>query len=275
MTAPPPSSPPPPPEPGFRRGALQPAAEVRTMFGRIVARYDLVNRLMTGGRDVAWRRMVARAAVAGGRDGRVLDVATGTGDLALALAEAGARTVVGVDFVAPMLQAADEKAAKVAVRTGQFPPVALVVGDALRLPFADGRFDACTVAFGLRNMADYEAALREMARVLRPGGRLVCLELTPYRVPVLRAIFGWYFAHIVPAVGGWLSGDPAAYRYLPTSVAAFPPARELEAMMRRAGLTGVRHRRLGGGAVAIHTGENPPGPTAPVAGSPDAGPPSS
>lgn len=246
----------PTPPPAGRPGALRPPAEVRTMFGRIVARYDLVNRLMTGGRDLAWRRLVARTAVAGGRNGLVLDVATGTGDLAIALADAGARRVVGVDFAAPMLRAA---AAKPGIRPSAAAGerVTLAVGDALRLPFPDGTFDACTVAFGLRNMADYESALREMTRVLRPGGRLVCLELTPYRVPVLRAVFGWYFARVVPLIGGLVSGDRAAYRYLPSSVAAFPPADALEGLMRRAGLVAVAHRRLGAGTVALHVGEKP------------------
>jgi demethylmenaquinone methyltransferase/2-methoxy-6-polyprenyl-1,4-benzoquinol methylase len=217
------------------------------MFGRIVRRYDAMNRLMTGGRDVAWRREAARLAVGGSGADRALDVATGTGDLALALAAAGARFVVGLDFACPMVRAAAAKA------RGR-PGVALAVGDALRLPFADARFDACTVAFGLRNMADYEAALREMSRVLRPGGRLVCLELTPYRRPVFGRLFGWYFSRVIPLVGGLLSGDRAAYRYLPRSVAAFPSASALAELMRRAGLADVSCRSLGGGTVALHVG---------------------
>ncbi|MDP9369429.1 MAG: ubiquinone/menaquinone biosynthesis methyltransferase, partial [Chloroflexota bacterium] len=181
---------------------------------------------------------------------RVLDVATGTGDLALALGAAGATTAVGIDFAPPMIRAASVKAA------GR-PDVALVVGDALYLPFPDGAFDACTVSFGLRNMADYEAALREMARVLRPGGRLICLELTPYRVPVLSQVFGWYFRTLVPLVGGLLSGDREAYRYLPRSVAAFPDARSLVALMTRAGLPDATYRLLGAGTVALHVGHKP------------------
>jgi demethylmenaquinone methyltransferase/2-methoxy-6-polyprenyl-1,4-benzoquinol methylase len=217
------------------------------MFGRIVRRYDAMNRFMTGGRDVAWRREAARLAVGSSGAGNVLDVATGTGDLALTLSAAGARFVVGLDLAAPMVRAAAAKA-------HGHPDVTLVVGDALRLPFADGQFDACTVAFGLRNMADYEAALREMSRVLRLGGCFVCLELTSYRRPVLGRLFGWYFSHVVPFVGGLLSGDREAYRYLPRSVAAFPAAGELADLMRRAGLVDVSYRSLGGGTVALHVG---------------------
>ncbi len=243
-------------------GALQSGTEVRAMFGRIARRYDLMNRLMTGGRDGAWRRLAVRRALDGVVSGaRVLDIATGTGDLALALAAGGAREVVGADFAPPMLQAAAAKRVPgalipsrgSAIAAQPLPPV-WVVADALRLPFADAGFDACTVAFGLRNMADYAAALREMGRVLRPGGRFVCLELTPYRRPLLRAVFGWYFSRIVPLVGGRLSGDREAYRYLPSSVAAFPDADTLAVMMRRSGLYEVSYRLLGGGTVAIHIG---------------------
>ncbi|HEX5498259.1 MAG TPA: class I SAM-dependent methyltransferase, partial [Thermomicrobiales bacterium] len=121
-----------------------------------------------------------------------------------------------------------------------------------QLPFPDGVFDACTVAFGLRNMPDYRAALTEMGRVLRPGGRLVCLELTPMRRPVLGGLFAWYFAHAVPLVGGILSGDRDAYRYLPQSVAAFPDAATLAALMRDAGFAEVTWNKLGAGTVALH-----------------------
>ena len=269
------------------------------MFGRIVRRYDLMNRLMTGGRDVAWRRRAVGLALSD-EDGNapLLDVATGTGDLALELARAvkGERLVVGVDFAAPMVRAAAAK--EVARRGGRFstrpvrggrrggvegaassapadadaasnrsrsagggeatagagPRVVWAVGDALALPFADGTFAACTVGFGLRNMADYEAALREMGRVLRPGGRLVCLELTPFRRPVLGALFAWYFARVVPFVGGVLSGDREAYSYLPRSVAAFPTADALRDLMTHVGFTGVSYRTLGGGTVALHVG---------------------
>ena len=247
-----------------RAGALRSGRDVREMFGRIVRRYDLMNRLMTGGRDVAWRRRAVRLALGNGAgDAPLLDVATGTGDLALELARAvhGTRLVIGVDFAAPMVRAAAAKGRDKPSLSqngegglgGEGRP-AWLVGDALTLPFRDETFAACTVAFGLRNMADYGAALREMGRVLRPGGRLVCLDLTPYRRPVLGALFGWYFSRVVPFVGGLLSGEREAYRYLPRSVAAFPAADSLVELMRRTDLTEVSYRLLGGGTVALHVG---------------------
>jgi demethylmenaquinone methyltransferase / 2-methoxy-6-polyprenyl-1,4-benzoquinol methylase len=233
-------------------GALRPRDEIGRMFGRIVPRYDAMNRLMTGGRDVAWRDLTVRLALAGYGRGtaRVLDVATGTGDLALALAAAGAGEVVGLDLAEPMLRAAQTKAR----RRDDGAGVTWVVGDALRMPFSDGRFDACTVSFGLRNMPDYAAALSEMARVLRPGGRFFCLELTPLRAPLVGPAFDLYFRRVVPVVGGLLSGDFDAYRYLPTSVAAFPDAPTLAGLMREAGFAEVGWRRLGAGTVALHGG---------------------
>ena len=235
-------------------GAIRSPDDVELLFGQIVRRYDTMNRLMTGGRDGAWRRLVAQRAIMGGRDGRVLDVATGTGDLALALVEAGAREVTAIDRSVPML---DTAAAKIAARSGVGPelPITLQHADAMRLPFDDDHFDACTISFGLRNLPDYAAAVAEMVRVLRPGGRWVCLELTPFRVPVLRAGFGLYFERVVPLVGGMISGERDAYRYLPSSVQNFPMASELVVLMQRAGLVNTRYRLLGGGTVAIHVGE--------------------
>lgn len=228
-------------------GAIKPARDIQTMFGRIAGRYDLMNRLMTGGQDRRWRRATVRATLDPARhDQRVLDVATGTGDLALALADGGARWVVGLDFAPPMIAGAERKRH----RRGD---VAFVVGDAMRLPFADETFDACTISFGLRNLPSYADGLAEMARVVKPGGRLVCLELTPYRAPVLGRLFSVYFERIVPLIGAWLSGDATAYRYLPSSVAAFPDATELARMMNEAGFPRVTIDRLGGGTVALHS----------------------
>jgi demethylmenaquinone methyltransferase/2-methoxy-6-polyprenyl-1,4-benzoquinol methylase len=232
------------------QGAIRPRDDVRAMFDRIVPRYDLMNRLMTGGQDVAWRRLAVREALRGRDlgDVRILDVATGTGDLAIAIRCAGAAEVVGLDFSAPMLAEAIRKEAD-AVGDRH---ISWVEGDAMSLPFADESFDAVTVAFGLRNMPSYPAALGEMFRVLRPAGTLVCLETTPLRAPVLRAVFDWYFARVVPIVGGMLSGDADAYRYLPASAAAFPDADALGHMMLEAGFSNARYLRRGLGTVALH-----------------------
>lgn len=232
------------------RGAIRPRDDVRDMFDRIVPRYDLINRLMTGGRDGAWRRLAVREAL-GGRTGepfRVLDVATGTGDLALALRAAGADSVVGLDVSAPMLAAARRKESSA---DGQ-DLIVWIEGDAMALPFPDASFDAVTVGFGLRNMPSYPGALGEMARVLRPDGTLVCLETTLVLAPALRFVFDRVFSRVVPLVGGILSGDPDAYAYLPASAAAFPDADTLGRLMLAAGFAKVRYLRLGAGTVALH-----------------------
>lgn len=234
------------PDDSKRRGAIQSGTQVRQMFDRIVPRYDLMNRIMTGGRDVAWRTMVAKQAAACGD--RVLDIATGTGDLTFAIRKAGATDVIGTDFSEEMIEAAKRKAP----RHGH--DVRFDVADALDLPFEDGAFDACTVSFGLRNMVDYDAALREMRRVLRPGGRAIILEMTPLKRPFIGPFFRVYFEKVMPVVGGFLSGDRKAYRYLPSSVEAFPPAHELAEMMQDAGFKDVTYQLLGFGTVAIHSG---------------------
>jgi len=227
-------------------GAIADPATVRSMFDRIVPRYDLMNHLMTFGMDIRWRNRIARKAAAMGD--RVLDVATGTGDVAFAIQQAGAREVIGLDFSPEMIAAAKTKA------VGRHAPVEFLIGDAMHLPFPDDSFDACTVSFGLRNMPDYGAAIAEMTRVLRPGGRFICLETTPYRKPVLGRLFSFYFHRIVPLLGWLLSGSYSAYRYLPQSVATFPSSPQLIMLMRAAGLTNTHVTMLGGGTVAIHTG---------------------
>jgi len=227
-------------------GAIADPAVVRTMFDRIVPRYDLMNHLMTFGMDFRWRTTIARRAAATGD--RVLDVATGTGDVAFEIRGEGAREVTGLDFSPEMIAAAEAKA------RARDSDITFLIGDAMALPFPDDVFDACTVSFGLRNMPDYQAAIAEMTRVLRPGGKFICLEMTPYRKPVLGRLFSLYFEQIMPIVGGLLSGDTAAYRYLPKSVAAFPTSTQLVMLMRAAGLTNTHVTILGGGTVAIHTG---------------------
>jgi demethylmenaquinone methyltransferase / 2-methoxy-6-polyprenyl-1,4-benzoquinol methylase len=213
--------------------------EVRAMFDRISPVYDAMNRVMTAGLDRRWRRLTAQAVVRPGD--RVLDACCGTGDLAIAAREAGGE-VTGLDFSEAMLARARRKDAG----------IEWVRGDLLALPFADGSFDAVTIGFGIRNVPDLEAGLRELARVLRAGGWLGCLEITQPRGP-LRPFFRLWFDRLVPLVGKLLPGG-AAYTYLPASVRRFPGPGDLAVAMERAGFAGVEWRLLAGGIVAIHTG---------------------
>ena len=235
------------------QGAIKSSDDVREMFDGIVPRYDLLNRLMTGGRDIAWRRIAVREAARhlNPATASVLDIATGTGDLALELERAGFASVVGLDFSAPMLQEAARKALE---QPGGGSLVSWVQGDAMALPFAADTFGAVTVGFGLRNMPDYLGALREVVRVLKPGGTFVCLETSPLPSPMLRSIFELTVQTGLPLLGGILSGDRAAYAYLPRSSALFPDAESLGRLMQVAGLKNVRYLRRGLGAVAIHVG---------------------
>jgi demethylmenaquinone methyltransferase/2-methoxy-6-polyprenyl-1,4-benzoquinol methylase len=213
------------------------ADEVRRMFDRIAPVYDAMNRLMTAGLDRRWRRLTARAVVRPGD--RVLDACCGTGDLAVAAHAEGGR-VTGLDFSPRMLDRARRKSVA----------VEWVAGDLLALPFPDAAFDAATVGFGVRNVEDLEAGLRELARVVRPGGRLGCLEITRPR-GLLRPFFRIWFDGLVPLAGRILPGG-AAYTYLPASVRRFPGPEDLAAAMERAGFADVRWRLLGGGIVALH-----------------------
>lgn len=226
------------------------AAQVRTMFSRIVPRYDLMNTVMTGGMDRSWRKTAARLAQPAG--GTALDVGAGTGEFTFELLRQGARRAIASDFVSEMLQAAQAKAA----RTVSIESLSFAVADALRLPFPTGTFDCVVNGFVLRNVADLPAALVEMSRVLKPGGRLVCLEIT--HPPALFApLFRPYFNTIVPFLGRMITGEEIAYRYLPRSLGPFPTADRLAQMLRDAGLVDVRFRRLGFGTVAVHVGRRP------------------
>jgi demethylmenaquinone methyltransferase/2-methoxy-6-polyprenyl-1,4-benzoquinol methylase len=219
-------------------GRLAPDA-VRRMFDRIAPVYDAMNRTMTAGLDRRWRRLTAEAVVRPGD--RVLDACCGTGDLAIAARAVGG-DVTGLDFSDRMLERARRKA----------PALEWVRGDLLALPFADASFDAATVGFGVRNVADLGLALRELRRVLRPGGRLGILEITRPRGP-LALFYRFWFDGVVPLLGKLLPGG-SAYTYLPASVRRFPGPEELAELMRAEGFGDVRFRLLAGGIVAIHTG---------------------
>jgi demethylmenaquinone methyltransferase / 2-methoxy-6-polyprenyl-1,4-benzoquinol methylase len=219
------------------------------MFDRVAARYDVLNSVMTAGLHRRWRVRAADRAGLGPGDS-ALDVCCGTGDLALELARrvAPGGRVVGCDFSEPMLDLAREKAVAAAAANARFE-----WADALQLPYDAGRFDAVTVGFGVRNLADLDRGLREMARVLRPGGRLVVLEITQPRRPPLSTFYSLWFDRVVPLLGS-LSGDPEAYAYLPESVRSFPDPHRLAAKMDAAGFGRIRCTVLAGGIIAIHSG---------------------
>lgn len=221
-------------------------AYVREMFARIAPRYDMLNRVMTLGRDKSWRTRAAELALDSNRAPRALDLATGTGDLANALVtRAPQAQVAALDIVPEMLTLAQSKYGGASIEW--------LDGDALELPFPDETFDAITSAFMLRNVADLELCFGEMARVAKRGGRIVALEITPPRLPLWSALYRFYFFRVVPLIGGALS-DSEAYRYLPASLARFISAEELAEVMRRAGLREVQYELLNLGTVAIHRG---------------------
>lgn len=219
------------------------------MFDRIAPRYDLLNRLLSFRRDVAWRRAMIRALPQ--RDSlRVLDLATGTADVLLAMCRSGRRIerAVGVDKSAGMLSLGKQKASNLSAAD-------FVHGDAQALSFADASFDAITIAFGIRNVPDVPAALREMRRTLRPGGRALILEFSTPANPLFRAIYFLYFRHVLPRIGALVSGDAQAYRYLNESAEAFPSGDAFVALMRDAGLCQVTARPLTFGIATLYTGD--------------------
>jgi demethylmenaquinone methyltransferase/2-methoxy-6-polyprenyl-1,4-benzoquinol methylase len=224
-----------------------PEGQVEAMFDRIARVYDRMNAVMTAGMDARWRARAADLANVGLGD-RVLDVATGTGDLAIELrGRVGtAGEVVGLDFSEGMLELAREKA----------PEICFDQGSALELPYADGEFAAATVGFGARNFSDLGRGLAEMRRVVRPGGRVVVLEITTPQRPPLSWFFRFWFDTAVPALGRF-AGDSDAYTYLPSSVRRFPSPSELGGELAAAGLVDVRWVLTAGGIIALHLGTVP------------------
>jgi demethylmenaquinone methyltransferase / 2-methoxy-6-polyprenyl-1,4-benzoquinol methylase len=218
-----------------------PDTQVRAMFDRIARVYDRMNSVMTVGMHHRWRERAADLARVG-PGSTALDVATGTGDLAVELARRGAE-VTGMDFAPAMLEIARRKA----------PGLRFEEGDALRLAQPDGSFDAVTVGFGARNFSDLDRGLAEMTRVTKPGGRVVVLEITTPQKPPLSWFFKAWFDSVVPRLGR-LAGDPDAYTYLPSSVRRFPDPEQLAARMAAAGLDDVRWILTAGGIIAIHAG---------------------
>lgn len=224
------------------------AATIQQMFAEVAPGYDRANRALSMGVDVMWRRRTVKI-VAPQAGERGLDVCSGTGDLCFALQRAGA-SMLGADFCAPMLMHTHHKQPSSGHRSE------FLAADAMNLPFGDNQFGFATVAFGIRNVADPVVALREMARVVRPGGRVVVLEFCKPRLPVFASLYRFYFGHILPRLGKWISGAKNdAYRYLHDSVQAFPERTAFLELMQEAGLASPRQRLLTGGIAAIYRGE--------------------
>lgn len=226
------------------------SARIRAMFGRVASRYDLLNHLLSASLDRVWRRKLARSlAISPGA--RVLDLCCGTGDQAEALRAPGVE-IVAADFCLPMLALARPKFAR-----GSSPAPAPLQADALSLPFPAAEFDAASVSFGLRNVADLDGALRELARVLKPGGELAVLEFSIPAWQPLKGLYLFYFQKVLPSVGRMISSDDAAYSYLPSSVLEFPQRDGFTARMAAAGFESPRHHSLTGGILCLYRGRIP------------------
>lgn len=222
-------------------------AAIQEMFAGVAPRYDFLNHLLSGALDISWRKKSA-ASLALGDGARVLDLCCGTGDQALAVRDLGGRVIAG-DFCLPMLALAERKYERVAERR----PLGLAA-DALDLPFGDARFDATTVSFGLRNVADLDLALRELRRVLRPGGQIAILEFAVPEAAFLRSSYLFYFERILPLLGKLVSPRGSAYSYLPSSVLDFPQRSGFLERMTEAGFRDTRFRNLTGGTVCLYSG---------------------
>ncbi len=223
---------------------------VREMFSGIAGQYDLLNHVLSLNIDKRWRRRVREEIqpILDNKNAVVLDVACGTGDLSIELNRDSAAKVIGTDFCRPMLAVAHEKNA------GNNADIPYVESDAMNLSFADSSFDALTIAFGLRNLANFSSGLKELHRVLKPGGRIAILEFSSPILPGFKQLFNFYFANVLPRIGGMVSGSRGAYEYLPDSVAKFPDQKTLVAMMEQTGFKGVKYQNLTGGIAAIHVG---------------------
>jgi demethylmenaquinone methyltransferase/2-methoxy-6-polyprenyl-1,4-benzoquinol methylase len=224
-------------------------AAVRDMFAGIARRYDLLNHTLSLNIDKRWRAKVSAelADILANSESVVLDIACGTGDLTNELASHSKGKVIGTDFCRPMLSFAVEKNSK----------LPYIEADAMSLPFPDEHFDALTIAFGLRNLPNFRNGLIEMNRILKPGGKLVVLEFTEPVIPGFGKLFNFYFSHILPRIGGMVSGSRGAYEYLPDSVSKFPAQKALATLMEDVGFSDVSFKNLTGGIAAIHIGIKP------------------
>jgi demethylmenaquinone methyltransferase/2-methoxy-6-polyprenyl-1,4-benzoquinol methylase len=221
------------------------ARRVREMFARISSRYDLLNHLLSVNVDKRWRRATIRKLrTLIPANARVLDVACGTGDLSIEIFEHAGAEVIAVDFCRPMLDLSRQKK----------PRIDFVEGDALGLPFPDKAFDAVTIGFGLRNLSSIEAGLSELRRVLKPGGWAAILEFSQPKMRGFRALVGFYYASVLPRLGGLVSGSLGAYRYLPDSISRFPDQERLADLMLSTGFEEVSFENLTGGIAALHVG---------------------
>ena len=226
-------------------------ARIAGMFDAIAPRYDLLNHVLSVGLDVRWRaRAIKELQLRPGA--RVIDLCTGTGDLAVAaVREQPSASVVGVDFAGEMLRLADRKVASLGLQRS----IRVVRGDGMRIPLAGESCDAATIGFGIRNVVEPRAALAELARVLRPGGRLAILEFGQPRVPGIKTLYAWYFRYLLPLVGKAVSKHQSAYSYLPASVGTFPPATEFARMIAATGFSQVRAVPLSFGIVYLYVAE--------------------
>jgi demethylmenaquinone methyltransferase / 2-methoxy-6-polyprenyl-1,4-benzoquinol methylase len=225
-------------------------SRIAGMFDSIAPRYDLLNRVLSAGLDQKWRRR-AVAELRLDRSSRVLDLCTGTADLALAtVAQHGDASVIAVDFSHAMLRLGLDKVRS----SGHGSQIRIVRGDATRIPLADGAYDAATIGFGIRNVAQPHLALSELARVLKPGGRLAILEFGQPRIPGIRTLYSWYFRYLLPAIGKLVSHHQSAYSYLPASVGTFPPPAEFARTLESHGFTKVRSVPLTFGIVYLYVG---------------------